>query len=96
MARTSRPTPRELNPNWSEGPSSDPVGEMGRLFAENVRLAVRGSSLRAAAAACGMQHATLSQILDGRLWVDTASLARLEIGLDARLWPTRAEWPEAP
>ncbi|MCU1445499.1 MAG: hypothetical protein JWP54_1157 [Cryobacterium sp.] len=59
------------------------------MFAANLRLAIGERSIRSAADACGMNHATLIGILDGRAWPDMETIAKLEGGLDAALWPGR-------
>lgn len=45
------------------------------------------------AAAAGIHHVTLLRVLAGDSWPDIATLARLEIALDAKLWhgPQRDE-----
>lgn len=45
------------------------------------------------AAAAGIHHVTLLRVLAGDSWPDIATLARLEIALDANLWhgPRRDE-----
>lgn len=87
MSRTTRLKPNELVPAWPDGPASDPVGEVARVFAANLRRAIGERSIRSAADACGMNHATLLGILDGRAWPDMETIAKLERGLDAPLWP---------
>jgi uncharacterized protein YerC len=89
MARTSRPTPRELCVNWPDRISTDEVGEVARRFAVNLVRAIEGRSLRSVAEETGVGHASLSRIIDGRLWPDMYTVARLELGLGAALWPDR-------
>jgi hypothetical protein len=90
MPRTARLKPNELVPEWPDGPADDLVGEVARLFAVNLRRAIGPRSIRSAADACGMNHATLIGILDGRAWPDMETIAKLERGLDAALWPGQA------
>jgi hypothetical protein len=87
MPRSVRLKPRELVPEWPNGPATDPIGEVARLFADNLRGAIAQRSIRSVADACGMNHATLIGILDGRAWPDMETIAKLERGLDAPLWP---------
>jgi hypothetical protein len=87
MARSVRLKPRELAPDWPDRPATDPIGEVARLFAGNLRRAIGSQSIRSVAEACGMNHATLIGILDGRAWPDMETIAKLERGLDAALWP---------
>lgn len=76
-------------PPWPETPSTDPVAEVARRFARNVRAEMRGRSLREVAADAGIGHVTLQRVLTGQVWPDLATIARLETGLDAELWPRR-------
>ncbi|WP_375342381.1 helix-turn-helix domain-containing protein [Curtobacterium sp. MCLR17_040] len=48
-----------------------------------------GRSLRAVAADAGIGHVTLQRVLAGQAWPDLQTIARLEAGLDAELWPRR-------
>ena len=89
MSRSARLKPNELVPAWPEGPAPDAIGEVARVFASNLRRAIGGRSIRAAAEACGINHATLIGILDVRAWPDMETIAKLERGLDAALWPGR-------
>ncbi len=43
-------------------------------------------SARSVAASADVNHVTLLNILAGRTWPDLATLAKLEIALDAELW----------
>jgi len=47
-------------------------------------------SLRDAVRLTGVDHTTIGDVLAGRAWADIATLARLEVGLGADLWPSRA------
>lgn len=58
-------------------------------MALNLRAAIGDRSLRAAAEAAGVDHSTIQAILQGRAWPDLYTLAKLERGLDAELWPGR-------
>ena len=89
MSRTTRLKPNELVESWPDGPASDAIGEVARVFAVNLRRAIGEKSIRAVASACGMNHATLIGILEGRAWPDMETIAKLERGLDAALWPGR-------
>ncbi|ASD20997.1 hypothetical protein B7495_01830 [Cryobacterium sp. LW097] len=87
MSRTKRLKPNELVHEWPDGPASDAIGEVARTFAGNLRRAIGSRSIRNAAESCGVNHATLIGILDGRAWPDMETIAKLERGLDAALWP---------
>lgn len=87
MPRSARLKPHELVAAWPDGPAADAIGEVARVFAGNLRRAIGEKSIRAAAEVCGMNHATLIGILEGRAWPDMETIAKLERGLDAALWP---------
>lgn len=91
MGRPMRALPVELaDAPWPEVPSEDPFGEVARKFVVNLRVAMAGRSLRAVAADAGLGHVTLQRVLAGQAWPDLQTIARLEEGLDAELWPRRA------
>lgn len=87
MARTTRPTPRELAVDWPRVASGDPIGEIARGFTLNLIEAIGDRSLRSVAEATGVGHASLSRIIEGQLWPDMWTVARLERGLGRALWP---------
>lgn len=90
MARMARKTPAELAPEpWPNRQSDDHVGEVARQFTLNLRKAIGGRSIRAAAEAAGVNHSTLLGILEGRTWPDLETIAKIELGLQADLWPGR-------
>lgn len=85
--RPKRSTPAELTPGWPDRASPDPDAEAVRLLAARLGHLTRGSSLRQVAETTGVSHSVIGNILAGRKWPDTQTLARLERGLEARLWP---------
>ena len=88
MGRIARATPAELvGADWPEATAADAIGEVARRFAVNLREAIGGQSVRSAAAASDVDHTALLAILAGRSWPDLATIAKLERGLGARLWP---------
>ena len=90
MPRPARPSPAELSPDpWPAKPSPDPVAEVARRLVLNLEQAIAGRSIRSVAEAAGLDHTTLLGLLRGRSWPDLATIARLELGLDADLWPGR-------
>lgn len=94
MVRPARKTPRELSPMpWPDSPADDPIGEIARQFALNLREAIGEQSIRAAAARSGLNHSTLLAILEGRTWPDLETIAKIETGLDAAVWPNRRSRP---
>jgi len=69
--------------------SLDPVGEVARLLALNLKAAIGEMALRDAANLAGIDHSTLYAILQGNSWPDISTLAKLERGLNCDLWPGR-------
>jgi transcriptional regulator with XRE-family HTH domain len=49
--------------------------------------AMDGQSLRATKALTGVDHTTISAILQGKVWPDLQTISRLEAGLGTDLWP---------
>ena len=88
MGRPSRALPVELaDAPWPNVPSMDPVVEIARQFVVNLRDAMAGRTLRDVASDAGIGHVTLQRVLTGQTWPDLQTVARLEVGLDAALWP---------
>lgn len=88
MGRPARLLPAQLaGVPWPDVPADDPLAEVARQFVSNVRAAMDGRSIRAVAAECGIGNVTLSNVLAGKAWPDLATIARLERGLGAELWP---------
>lgn len=88
MPRPHRPVPADSVDNWPDTPSPVPEVETARQVALNLRAALDGTSTRRASRATGVDHTTIAAILNGTVWPDLNTLARLEHGLGARLWPT--------
>lgn len=93
MPRPTRAAPNAWSTDWPDIPCTDPTAEVARLLALRLRAALDGRSLRAAKAATGVDHTTISDILNGQVWADIATLARLEAGLGTDLWPSRGTTP---
>lgn len=74
---------------WPDAPATDPLAEVARQFVVNVRAAMDGRSVRSVATQVGIGNVTLLTVLAGKAWPDLATIARLEAGLDAELWPGR-------
>ena len=85
--RRERKTPAELVTGWPDEVAADPVVETARRLAMNLRGALAGRSVRDAARAAEVDYTTVYAILNGTTWPDVMTLARLEAGLDADLWP---------
>jgi transcriptional regulator with XRE-family HTH domain len=90
VPRPARRSPAELSPDpWPTRPSSDPVAEVARRLAVNVEREIGGRSIRSVAEAAQVDHATLLGLLRGRSWPDLVTIAKLERGLGADVWPGR-------
>lgn len=91
MPRHTRLRPCELGGSWPGDPIADPGGEAARKLAVNLAdvLGRRGLTNRAAAELTGVDHTVIGKVLKGRTWADLRTIALLEHGLDAVLWPTR-------
>jgi transcriptional regulator with XRE-family HTH domain len=87
MPRPTRTPPRSRTPDWPSVPAVDRSGEVARLFALNVKAAIGERSLRAAADVTGVDHSTILSILQGRVWPDLETIAKLEAGFGVVLWP---------
>lgn len=85
--RPQRSSPAELTDDWPHRPSTDPDAEAIRLLAVRLGEVTEGLSLRRIGEITGVNHSVIGDVLAGRKWPDTQTLARLERGLEARLWP---------
>jgi transcriptional regulator with XRE-family HTH domain len=68
----------------------DPAAEAAQQFVARLARATGELSLRSVEAATGVDHDTVARILRGDTWPDIATVANLEHGLEADLWPGRA------
>jgi len=87
VPRPGRAAPAALSPGWPNLPSDDPGVEKVRLLAVAVAQSMEGRSIRSVAGEVGVDYTVLSDLLAGRSWPDSGTLARLEVGLDRSLWP---------
>jgi hypothetical protein len=88
MSRPVRPKPNAGDPEgWPSRELEDPTAEIARRFVLNVRDRIGSSSLRSIDKATGVDHNTLARVLAGETWPDLVTIARLERGLRANLWP---------
>ena len=58
-------------------------------IAQALDRALRGKSKSTVASDAQVQRTVVYRILDGASWPDTLSIAKLELTLDANLWPRR-------
>lgn len=87
MAAPRRPKPREHTPAWPGEPADDPAAEAIRLAVLALLDATAGRSLRDVARQCGLNHASLTKVVNGTAWPDARTIAVLESGLERRIWP---------
>ncbi len=90
MSRPHRSHPRERVADWPNVPAVEPAGEVARLFARNVQLAIGDRTLREASDMVGVHFSTLAKIVNGSVWPDLETIAKLEYGFGVDLWPGRA------
>ena len=93
MVRTPRPRPIDLVVPWPDGSASEAAGTAAATFVRALNSAIDGRSIRSVAAACGVNHQTIRGVLAGEVWPDMYTVARLEEGLNARLWRSPTEAP---
>lgn len=87
MTRRPRSTPAELSPEpWPDEASGDPVAEAVRQFVLRLRDEIGDRSIRSVAAMANVDQNALRRLLLGSTWPDLATLARLELALNADLW----------
>jgi len=79
--------PRDLTDDWPVQVIADVSGEVARNLANSLKAAIAGRPLRAIKDQTGVDHTTISDILNGRTWADLRTIARLEAGLDVDIWP---------
>ena len=92
MARPRRPAPRahRVSGEWPQAKlDGDPAAQAAQEFVVRLAAAAGERSLRAVEAATGVDHDTVARILRGDTWPDIATVANLEHGLKADLWPGR-------
>jgi transcriptional regulator with XRE-family HTH domain len=63
---------------------------VARRLVANLEREIGDRSIRSVADTTGVDHSTLLGLLRGRSWPDLVTIARLEQGLAADLWPGRA------
>lgn len=87
MARPVRKLPVQLVHDWPNEPTTEPTVEVARALALRLREVMDGRSAREVGRVAGVDFTTVSAILNGTTWPDLMTLARLEAGLGADLWP---------
>ncbi len=91
MARPRRRPPRAhvTSGEWPTAKLDDPAAEAAQEFAVRLATAAGEASLRGVEGLTGVDHTTVARILNGDTWPDMATVAHLESGLGADLWPGR-------
>jgi transcriptional regulator with XRE-family HTH domain len=87
MARPARPSPNTYTDSWTDDACIDPAAETARQFAINLTKAIDGRSLRTIGELTEVDYSAISRILNGDTWADLATIARLEHGLGAAIYP---------
>ncbi|WP_157868667.1 helix-turn-helix domain-containing protein [Streptomyces caatingaensis] len=101
MPRSSNdkvPAEYVVDGTWPHAVLADdaPVGaHYGQAFARNLELALArtNQSLRTLAEVTGLNHSTISRVVNGKVMPDLGTLARLEVALGFQLWPGLAALP---
>jgi hypothetical protein len=87
MPRPKRPSPASLCDDWPNAVCTDPAAEKVRLLAVRVLAAMGTLSQRTVATKADVDYSALSDLLAGRSWPDSRTIANLEVGLNRALWP---------
>ena len=89
MARPPAPSPRRLYAEWPHVPVAESEDEKIRVTVSAARSLIneRYASVREAARELDMSHAVLNAALTGQSWPSAITVARMELGLGADLWP---------
>jgi lambda repressor-like predicted transcriptional regulator len=69
----------------------DPINEVARRFAVNVREVIGEASIRSVATKADIDHNTLRRVLAGDVWPDMIVIAKLERAFKQDLWPGRVD-----
>jgi transcriptional regulator with XRE-family HTH domain len=96
MSRPVRPAPRHFSDHWPDSECSDQVAEVARLLAIKLRVVTDKYGVREVARRAGVSSSIISRTINGESWVDTATLARLELTLGVDLWPRRPRTSQRP
>ena len=87
MARIPRKPPAELVDRWPDEAAADISVEVARALSLRLRKEMHGRSAREVGRVTKVDHSTVQAILRGTTWPDLMTIARLEAGLGADLWP---------
>ena len=72
---------------WPYGTIENPVTGYAQEVARRLAKAIGDKSFRSVAREAGVDHTTIMAAVRGERWPDLITLARLEVALEARLWP---------
>lgn len=87
MPRPRRLLPRDQAQAWPGENSGVADLDVARGLAANLREAMDGRSEREVGQLTGVSYSVVNAILKGTTWPDARTIALLEAGLDAELWP---------
>ncbi|MBB2967998.1 hypothetical protein [Leifsonia aquatica] len=92
--RRPRPKPNAgAGQDWLAEPFLDPIQETARQFASNLDQAIKQRwgdvSGHTAAKNLGVDHNVLRRVLAGMSYPDLVFIARVELKLKRRVWPSR-------
>lgn len=89
MVRPKPGSPASLYPGWPDSLDvSAPEHQMIQAMVINLRRERnRYRSVKGVAEKSGVAASTISDILNGNTWPSLETMARLEVGLEVRLWP---------
>ena len=73
--------------DWPYGTIDNPVAGYAQEVARRLAKAIGEKSFRSVARQAGVDHTTIMAVVRGERWPDLITLARLEVALEARLWP---------
>jgi len=86
MPRSARKVPRDWCTRWPDVVSDSELGEVARRFTIKLRSIVDELGMVNVERATRVHHATMRRILDGDVWPDMETIAKLELGLRVSLW----------
>ncbi|MFJ3490666.1 helix-turn-helix domain-containing protein [Leifsonia aquatica] len=93
--QSARATPRRGSSDWPNEVMADYRQEVARRLSLNILDALGGRSTRSIALEVGIDPNTLTRIINGEIWCDINTLAKLERELGT-LWPGRLGPTEGP
>lgn len=87
VPRKPRQSPAQRVDQWPGPTTGQADVDVARHLARNLSAALAGRSTRQAATLTGVDATTIQDILNGQVWPDSRTIALLEAGLGADVWP---------